>query len=274
MTDQTTQRTNSRAEFKTKPAEVKAGEAVTFVFTIKDAEGKVIRDLQVVHEKAMHLLVISDDLSEFYHLHPKQHQDGSFYVTHTFTHGGNYLLYADYTLPDAKSIVDQFSLQVSGKARPKVALLEDEKATKIVGGLRVTMQPNKPLRSGEEVMLNFNFTVADEQTNKPVTDLEPYLGALAHFVIISEDGTEFLHAHPMEKAGITTHGHEAHEIGEAIPHTHGDGMLHTSGTPQASGPEVIAHTSFPHAGLYKVWAQFQRGGRVITASFVLHVMGQ
>jgi plastocyanin domain-containing protein len=34
---------------------------------------------------------------------------------------------------------------------------------------------------------------------------------------------------------------------------------------------VSAHTTFPTSGLYKLWAQFQRGGRVITASFVVRV---
>lgn len=34
---------------------------------------------------------------------------------------------------------------------------------------------------------------------------------------------------------------------------------------------VSAHTTFPDAGLYKLWAQFQRGGRVITVPFVVRV---
>ena len=38
-----------------------------------------------------------------------------------------------------------------------------------------------------------------------------------------------------------------------------------------SPSEVAAHTSFPQSGLFKVFAQFQRGGKVITVPFVLNV---
>lgn len=78
-----------RAELRTQPALVKAGEPVTLEFTVKDGKGNVVRDLQVVHEWPIHLLVISDDLSEFYHLHPEQETDGSFRITHTFPQAGN-----------------------------------------------------------------------------------------------------------------------------------------------------------------------------------------
>ena len=126
------------------------------------------------------------------------------------------------------------------------------------------MKPSKPLRAGQEAMLD--FAVTDGRTNEPVTDLEPYLGALAHFVIVSEDGAEFLHAHPMQKMDLrAAHAHGAPERHEAMPHTHGGRMM------SAAAPEVSAHTSFPRAGLYKIWAQFQRGGRVITVPFVVRV---
>lgn len=254
-------------EFKTEPAEAKAGEAVVLVFTVRDANGKVARDLQVVHEKLMHLLVVSTDLSEFYHLHTEQAADGSFRVAHIFPHAGNYQLYADYTPPGANQIVDQFSLQISGQAGPAIALTEDESGMKAVDGLRITMQLNQPLRAGEEVMLD--FVLADEQTNQPITDLQPYLGALAHFVIISEEGVEFLHAHPMEKTEtLTVHGVNH----EAMPHTPSEAMtIHSSHLPQTSASQVSAHTRFPHAGLYKVWAQFQRAGQIITVPFVVRV---
>jgi hypothetical protein len=84
------------------------------------------------------------------------------------------------------------------------------------------------------------FDVADAKTGKAVTDLEPYLGAMAHFVLISEDTRSFLHAHPLEEAG-------------------------------AKVSSVSAHTRFPEAGLYKVWVQLQRRGQVVTVPYVLRV---
>jgi len=41
-------------------------------------------------------------------------------------------------------------------------------------------------------------------------------------------------------------------------------------TTKPSASEVSAHTAFPRSGLYKIWAQFQRGGKVITVPFVVN----
>ena len=254
-----------KAEFKAEPTEIKAGEPAALVFTVKDAQGNTVRDLPEVHEKPMHLLVVSKDLNEFYHVHPEPQADGTYRVSHTFPAGGDYKLYADYTPQGSKQIVDQIPFTVVGNTRRAVALKEDTSNTKTVDGLRVTMQPDKPLRAGEELMLN--FAVADEDSKKPVTDLQPYLGALAHFVIISEDGQEFLHAHPMEKTEMSAeHGGMNHD---ATPHSHPTGAK-TNDT-KASASEVSAHTTFPKAGLYKVWAQFQRNDRVITVPYTVRV---
>jgi hypothetical protein len=258
-----------QVEFESKPAEVKAGEAVDLIFTIQNADREVVRDLQIVHEQAMHLLVVSEDLSKFDHLHPEQEADGRFRVTHTFLQAGNYRLYVDYTPLDTHQIVNQLSLQVLGETRESIALIEDENLTKTVNGLRVTMRANQPFRAGEAVLLN--FVIEDEQTHELVTDLQPYLGALAHFVIISEDGTEFLHVHPMEGHEASTAHHSSHTVLSPAHQQTQSGEVH-SVHPITS--HVSAHTSFPHAGLYKIWAQLQRDGQVITVPFVVRVAEQ
>nr|MBA3806272.1 hypothetical protein [Acidobacteriota bacterium] len=50
------------AELVANPDEVKAGESASLIFTVKDAKGATVKDLQIVHEKPMHLLVVSSDL--------------------------------------------------------------------------------------------------------------------------------------------------------------------------------------------------------------------
>ncbi len=52
-------------DFKAEPTEIKAGTQTTLVFTVKDKQGGVVKDLQIVHEKPMHLLVVSKDLANF-----------------------------------------------------------------------------------------------------------------------------------------------------------------------------------------------------------------
>ncbi|MDQ3252824.1 MAG: hypothetical protein M3R15_02780, partial [Acidobacteriota bacterium] len=248
-----------RTEFTAEPREVRAGAPATLAFTVKNSSGETVRDLEIVHEKPLHLLVVSDDLSEFYHIHPVQQADGSYRVAHTFPHGGRYKLYADFTPLGGAQVVDRFDLQVSGTSRPRVALTPDRTKTKTVAGLRVGMSPSRELRAGQELMLD--FATFDARTGRPATDLQNYLGELAHFVIISEDAVDFLHAHPMARGA---EGHGGHGDSNAAPHAHGNGA-------QGGTSEVSAHTTFPRAGLYKVWAQFQRSNQVITVPFVLRV---
>ncbi|MBA3440694.1 MAG: cupredoxin domain-containing protein, partial [Pyrinomonadaceae bacterium] len=95
------------------------------------------------------------------------------------------------------------------------------------------------------------------------------------FVIISEDATDFLHAHPMTKdemsdlSGMQGHGDDH----ESAPHSHDPTEMKQKARAQASASEVAAHTIFPRAGLYKVWGQFKRSGQVISVPYVVHVAG-
>ena len=257
------------AELRTEPAAVQAGQPTTLMVMVKDDQANVVHDLGVVHERPLHLLVISDDLAEFYHLHPEPAADGSFRVVHTFQHGGQYHVYADFTPRDAAQVIAQFPLTVHGSTRPTVALVEDTAGTKTADDVHITMTTEQPLHAGTESMLT--FTVTDAATNTPATDLEPYLGALAHFVIVSEDGRDFLHAHPMEHTGMV--GAQEHGGHQAALPVHAAPMAHdTSSTPRASAAAVSAHTTFPRAGVYKIWVQLQRGGRVITVPFVVRAV--
>jgi hypothetical protein len=57
-----------------------------------------------------------------------------------------------------------------------------------------------------------------------------------------------------------------------MSHTHSEGItINSSQSLQTSASQVSAHTTFPRTGLYKVWAQFQRGGQIITVPFVVRV---
>jgi len=281
-TNQTVSETKSDAksakfktEFKSNPVEVKAGEQTELSFTVKNDKGEIVKDLPIVHEKPMHLLVVSDDLAEFNHIHPEPQADGSYKVSFTFPNGGNYKLYADFTPKDSAQVVDNFMLKVSGNERAKVELKADEKFEKTIDGLKFVMKPDADLVAGKELMLN--FSVFDEKTNKPITDLEKYLGEYAHFVIISQDLQKFVHAHPMSKEEHSEGNHDMSKMNDANekmdeskPHSHDD-KDEMKDIIMASPSEVSAHTSFPQTGLFKVFAQFQRAGKVITVPFVVNV---
>jgi Cupredoxin-like domain len=236
-------------EFKTEPAQVKSGEKAKLIFAVKNERSEMIRDFDLVHEKLMHLLIVSEDLEEFYHEHPEVQSDGSFAAGFTFTNGGKYKLYADFKPTGTEQTAKDFSLDVSGSPRASKELKADEKFEKTVGDLRVVMAYVGDLVTNKELMLEFQ--VFDAKTNAPVTDLENYLGAKAHFVVISRDLEEFVHAHPMSQDNVKSENEKL---------------------AGASAQSIVsAHISFPKQGLYRLWAQFKRGGKVTTVPFTFEV---
>jgi hypothetical protein len=108
-------------------------------------------------------------------------------------------------------------------------------APKVVDGVRVTLDASRA-RGGETQPLAFR--IDDAATGGPVSDLEPYLGASAHLLVVPADLTEAIHGHPAD---------------------------------EGRGPAVSFSPLLPRAGLYKAWIQFQRGGHVSTAAFVIEV---
>ncbi len=249
-----------RAELKTNPAQAEAGKPTELVFTIRNSTGEMIRDLQIVHEKPMHLIIVSEDLAEFYHEHPEPQADGTFKTSFTFKNGGNFKLYADFTPKDAKQTVKSFSLPVSGTERSEEALKADPKLEKTVGDLFVTLKTDGAVSAEKE--LRFNFQVFDAKTKKPVTDLQKYLGESAHFVVISQDLRDFVHVHPVSRENVKSE----------LPH---DGKSVEKQDAKLAGIEAEAIVSaslvFPAPGLYKIFAQFQRSDQVTTVPFVVNV---
>lgn len=251
-----------RAEFRTEPSVVRAGVPTSLAFTVMNAKGARVRFLQFVHEKPLHLLIVSADLSEFYHVHPEMQVDDSYSVRHTFPHGGLYRLYADYTPPGYGTIVEQFELYVEGPERESVPLIADDSLTKTSDGLRVELSSDKAIRAGEDLLLK--FSLSDEKTGRPVDNLQLYLGALAHFVVVGQNLNDFIHAHPMDAGEVFDPSQDPNQ------HLHDPSQL-TKTLVGPSPSEVSAHIQFPHAGLYKLWAQFQRDSHVVVVPFTLDV---
>jgi hypothetical protein len=209
------------------------------------------RMLEYVHERPMHLMIVSDDLAEFDHVHPQLAGD-DFQLSYTFRHGGHYRAYLDFTPPGSESRVESFDFQVAGPARVPQKLKRDGSAVQRADSPSLTLVSDGPIRAGRDTMLK--FAIRDTATAAPPTDLEPYLGAWAHFVLVGDGLSEFIHAHPLD-GGMNVTG----------PHVH-------CAMANGSAPsEVKTQVNFAKPGLYKLWAQLQRHGEVITVPFVLPV---
>jgi hypothetical protein len=202
---------------------------------VNDKNGTPIKDFEVEHEKLMHLIVVSKDLSYFNHLHPDYKGDGKFSVKSNFPKGGEYKLYADFVPKESSKVVKAEEVKVEGPEETPNPLKE-ETLTKVIDDQKVTLSFDH-LMAGMESILTFN--IKDAQTQEPVSDLQPYLGAIGHVVIISGDTNTYLHVHPVDE--------------------------------KASGPNAKFMTSFPESGVYKIWGQFQRNGKVFTVPFTINV---
>jgi hypothetical protein len=230
---------DTRLRLETDTTRIEAGKPVRFRLTALDDHGEAIREFESVHEKPIHFLIASSDLAEFDHIHPELTPSDAYEVTHTFARAGHYKLWADYSLPGEAQHVDSFEVAVTG---PPVTSVNSAPRAK---SLDVKLAAQSPLRAGQDIPITFQLSGA-------VGALEPYLGAWAHVVIISHDLSSFAHAHPLEQAGTLT-------------------AAHTHIAPGPPPREVRIVTSFPKAGVYKLWAQLQQSGQVLTFPFTLHV---
>jgi hypothetical protein len=208
---------------------------------------KLLRDLPVVHEHPMHVTIVSANLSSFDHVHPVPQPDGSLQIDYHFPHPGRYLIFAEYFPPSQRDQIFRFPLTVGGaRAVDEIPQLTLAAASvkPIVDHPEMTAelitQP-RTLTAGTHAMLLVRL--ADH--GQPVTDLQPYMGAMGHAAIISQDTQRFLHCHP-EQLFPTSPG-------------------------SRGGPDIAFHAAFPKTGKYKIWAQFKRDGKIVIADFVVDV---
>jgi hypothetical protein len=208
-------------------------------FAVRDPESsEPVTTFLDVHEKPFHLFAVSRDLRTFAHLHPERRDDGSFELRHDFAPGA-YLLIADFLPAGGTSQLVHRAIVTPGYEGPifgEPASLPDMPAEQTVEGIRIRLEPVTPIARRETPL---RFVIADAATGAAITDLEPYLGASGHLLIVSADLSTAIHGHP-------------------------DGDV-------TRGPAVRFDALFPAPGRYKLWVQLQRKGTVITAPFVIEV---
>ncbi|WP_442600025.1 hypothetical protein [Neobacillus sp. D3-1R] len=196
-----------------------------------------VKDFDINHEKLLHLIIVSKDLSYFQHVHPEYKGAGVFEILHDFPAGGEYRMVADFKPTNGSSMSKMEWLSVEGEQTQPKPMTVDNSLEKRVNGMKVKLSFDPPLEVGVESTLKFTFL--DEKTDQPITDLEPYLGSIGHTVVFSADGERYLHVHALDGQG--------------------------------SGPDALFATNFSESGVYKTWGQFQKDGKVFTVSYVVTV---
>jgi YHS domain-containing protein len=239
-----------------------AGKPVTITFALRYADtGEPVREFERVHERLLHLVMVSDDLAWFEHQHPTRVGDGSFKLTWSFPKPGRYFLYVDFTPSDGDNQLKILPLAVGGGPERPRPLRADSQRVKQAGEYRIELavQP-EPLRMERATLLT--YTIRDRQ-GRPVRDMQPFIGAMGHLFAVSADGREVVHTHALQGTS---------EAGGPLPGAMGGDHLHV--TPRMvteRGPSFTFKFTPPTGGLYKLWAQFMRQNRVVTVPFTLPV---
>ncbi|RKW70958.1 heavy-metal-associated domain-containing protein [Galactobacter caseinivorans] len=205
-------------------------------FTIRDATGAPVTHFKTAHEKDLHLIVTRSDGSQFRHVHPVlDKESGTWTTPWEWDAAGSYRVFADFTpaAENAQGLTLTRTVQVAGEFTP-VAPQPSRVAQ--VDGFTVTLDGD--LAAGTSSKLKLNVA----RDGKPVTTLEPYLGAFGHLVALREGDLAYLHVHA--------------EGEEPQPG-------------QTSGPEIAFAAEAPTAGRYLLYLDFQVDGKVRTAEFVV-----
>jgi hypothetical protein len=218
------------------------------------------------HGKLMHLFLVREgDQGSLAHLHPVTTDSVHFSDTLSALPAGRYRVFADIVHATGFTQTLLASLDVSDRVSGR-AIGPGDDAVYVGGagigldtlpdGATVTWRRSVvPLAAGSPAGLSFDVR---EPNGSPAV-LEPYLGMAAHAVVERNDGSVFVHLHPMgtisvaSQASFSTAGSES--------------AMNMGMAPMPPNGHVTFPYAFPQPGRYRIWVQVKRNGRVETAAF-------
>lgn len=268
------------------------------------------------HGKLMHLFLVRDGaMDAFAHLHPVRVDEETFDVALPPLPQGRYLIFADVVHKNglsetltAETDLPAADQSLSGASTVKV----DADDAWRVGETGAVTQPladgstinweragEAPLAAGRLESLRFSVKSPDGSR----ATLEPYMGMSGHAVILRDDGSVFVHVHPVGTVSMASQEAFAARVSnvdgpdpvagdygmiagdEAADKSATDHFAHKQATDHSAhmkSPDAVMNNgdaasvvsfpySFPKPGHYRVWVQVKREGRVLTSAFDANV---
>ncbi|REE96435.1 hypothetical protein [Thermomonospora umbrina] len=202
-------------------------------FRVLGPDGRPVTAFTEIHDKKVHLIIARRELTGFWHLHPEHLGEGLWSARLDLPEAGAYRIFTDIS-PEGlgRTLTLGADLAVAGPYEP---LPVPEPATVFtVDGYEVRLDGEPAHGEGRHL----TFTVAKD--GRPVTDLQPYLAAYGHLVVLRAGDLAYVHVHPGGEPG--------------------DGVTEP-------GPGIGFHVELPGPGTYRFFLDFKHGDVVRTAAF-------
>ena len=215
-------------------------------FVNEKPNNKPVTDLEISHEKFMHVIGVRSDLNEFFHVHPEKTADrpGFWSVAHNFMNPGIYKVWSDIKRGSTVHTFGHPQFAVGGSGAREEKMVEFL-TNVIVGNYQVKLNYGSGIFTGRETDLVFEIR---DLVGTPVK-VEPFLAAQMHLAVIKDDLRQFMHAHPAEE------GHAHANLPSLLSKA-----LANGGDSHAPTDQISFHVTFPESGIYKLFAQFRPEG--------------
>lgn len=163
---------------------------VDFGFRVVDSSGRPLAAYDELHERPLHLIVVSRNLVDYFHLHPQMQANGHWTIELPALRPGSYRLFADFQPTGSSNLTLGADLAVPGELG--AGELPSVSTESTVDGYDVVLIAD-PVVGETDV----SFTV--RRNGEPIRT-EPYLGASGHLVAIRSADLAYLHVHPHEES--------------------------------------------------------------------------
>jgi hypothetical protein len=181
---------------------VEAGKPITLQFSLRDQKsGRPLTpsDIRTTHTEKLHTMVVNSSLTDYHHIHPRyNNQTRTWDATITPKTNERYTSWHDLTkagehAPHHVSL----ALPAGQKARNIPASIMHQRQAQ-ADGVRMTWDIKDGMQQGKASTL---YVTMHDANGAPITSFSPIMGADAHLVGFSKDGSHFVHCHPTRTEG-------------------------------------------------------------------------
>jgi hypothetical protein len=293
--DQSTSQGNLNIAFTMDPARLNPPQlSATLNYALSDAKtGKPVILLDTIYGAQMHNIMISRDLSAFYHTYAGSSQRAEFSMPTQFPIQSQYYSYTLYQPTGSPLQILTGTVQAGQQGAAPQLITDTDHVKSSYGSQFQLILGTNPIKAGTPVQLAVHVT----ERGNPVTALWPNLGAPGYLWIVDENGNHF---------GVETGASAAQQLfgTPGAPLTPGPTfapdllnslatvtaqpvptLLPVQQTPAVSivqtpgavipsigyGPTVAFTHTFPTPGLYKIWVEINYRDNVSDIPWVLNV---